>query len=373
MAEADDPYIDEYGHSLFERALAAYDLWLDGIPYFNSGTAGFEAYAQRQFVRDVWPAVEQLCICLEANGKGELASRIERGFRDVEDYARLIDNYCESEKFDMDLWSYGDPARFGIDPVDDTTELLLEHAVIMGQPQEDEDFYHWSQGREWTRELGERCEQIEIEKYGHAAMDEYARHVAYWAWACFWLAVQLHHRRTDHHGAYQHLQGYLSGLCCVCETKDLVVREVLGRAFGMRIYPIAPMESEEVLRAIESFGTVVTETHMAILTAQDGASINRTTAPPLDEGPVTLVEFIQQHCQGGEKMSKSILDSRKTSIQNAAQAGNIILPDHVGLWKRGKPKYYRSKDLADQWAAYRLALPNLPPLKASPPNTPRSV
>ena len=46
-------------------------------------------------------------------------------------------------------------------------------------------------------------------------------------------------------------------------------------------------------------------------------------------------------------MSPSILDSRRNSIQNAAQDGPITLPDNVGKWKTGKAKPHGPGDLAN--------------------------
>ena len=228
-------YIDEYGFCLFDAALRAFDLWVEGIPYVTSEAPGVVAHAQRQLVRDVWPPVEKLCIRLEAQDKGELSSRIERAFRDVEDYARSIDSYCESSKFDFDLWLYGDAARFNFAPVDGDIASLLERAGVEGQLSEEDDFDHWRDGREWTRELGERSAQIEIQKYGHPPTDDYVRQVALWAWACFWLASHLRHKRLDHHEAHGPLESYLSQRAVISETKYPIIREALGRAYGMRI------------------------------------------------------------------------------------------------------------------------------------------
>jgi hypothetical protein len=163
--------------------------------------------------------------------------------------------------------------------VNGTSAALLEQAHVVGQLQADEDFCHWSQGREWTRVLGERCEQIAIDKYGDAPLDEYARHVAYWAWACFWLGVQLRHQNVDHHGAYGNLEAYLSSMAVVSEIKAPVIHEALGRAYGMRIYPFQLMESEEVRRAIDGFGPLVTETQSALmkLTEQQTASTDNVS------------------------------------------------------------------------------------------------
>lgn len=264
MADLANPYRNESGCCLFGRALQVYDLWLDGIPHVNSGTSGIKAYAQRQLVRDVWPAVEQLCIRLEAQAKGELASRIERAFRDAEDYARLIDNYCESDKFDFDLWLYGDPGRSDVEPAEGDIASLVEQAGDVGQLPEGEDFYHWSYGREWARELGQRSAQMEIDKYGHPPTDDYVQQVAHWAWACFWLATQFRHRNLDHHKAHGTLESYLSSMGVVSETKYPVIHEALGQAYGMSIYPIAPLESEEVSAALDGFVSVVMQTRDAL-------------------------------------------------------------------------------------------------------------
>ena len=368
MTEAGDPYVNEYGRSLFDLVLAAYDHWLDGVPYVGPSTAGVHTSSRRLLLQDVYPAVRQLCIRLEANGKGELASRIERDFRDVEDCARSIDNYCESDKFDLNVWLYGDLAQDRIAPVSEPQAALLERARALERPETDDDFHGWSPGREWALDLGERCEKIEIEKYGHTSMPGYARHVAYWAWACFWLAVQLRHQKIDHHRAYGSLEEYSSSMAVVSETKHPVIHEALGRAYGMSIYPIEPMESEEVLRAIESFGTVVTQTQTALSMAPSDAAINAPPATPIADDPVTLVDFMRKYCQDGDKMSPSILDSRRNSIHNAAQLGTIALPDNVGKWKTGKSKYYRPSDLAELWDEYRNELPNLPLLKPTDPS-----
>lgn len=355
--------------------MQVYDLWLEGLPYVNSGTAGIEAYAHRLLIRDAWPAVEQLCIRLEALGKSELARRIERAFRDVEDYARLIDDYCESDKFDFDLWQYGDPVKSQIAEVKGDVASLIDQASVEGRLEDGEDFGHWSDGRDWTVDLGQRSAQKEVEKYGHPPTRDYVQQVAHWLWSCFWLAAQLYYRDVDHRETRRVLESYLSSMGVVTETKYPVIREALGRAYGMDIYPIAPMESEEVRRALDGLAAVVVETQTALLVADTQAVSPSAESPaggqeqprPSDATPVTLVEFMQKYCQGGKNMTRGILDSRKTSLQNAAQNGAISLPDYVGQWKRGKPNYYHIADLAERWSDYRKELPNLPPLKAGGP------
>jgi hypothetical protein len=365
-------YINEYGHSLFEQVLTVYDRWLEGIPYVSGGDDVTESQTHRMLVRDVWPAVQQLCIRLEAADKGELAARIEGAYRDAEDYARIIDDYCRSDKFDYNLWQFGDLAMDSMqyEKERDPTVLSAKAEVIGNQSVTD--FDAWCYRCQWVRELGEKSEQIEIEKYGHAPFDDYAQVVARWAWACFWLAAQLRYHKVDHHQARAHLEKLLASLCFVSETKDPIVDESLGRAYGMRIHPFAPLESQEISASLEGLITVVAETRKVLVTAQDKSDASSDKVPALVDTPdtsVTLNEFLQQYCLGGDRISKNSLLSRRRSIQNAAHAGTIQLPQHVGQWKTGKPKYYRPDDLAEQWNAYCKALPNLPPLKAGNPSS----
>jgi hypothetical protein len=130
------------------------------------------------------------------------------------------------------------------------------------------------------------------------------------------------------------------------------------------------MESEEVRRAFENFVSVVTETQEALAgSARDAAARGGEAAAPDADTPVTLIEFMKEHCQGGHEMSPNILDSRRNSIQNAALAGTVALPEHVGAWKTGKSKYYRPGELANLWDEYRAVLPNLPALKPKGPSS----
>jgi hypothetical protein len=210
-------------------------------------------------------------------------------------------------------------------------------------------FDAWCYRRQWVRELGEKSEQIEIEKYGHAPFDDYVQVVARWALACFWLAAQLRYHKVDHHQARAHLEKLLASLCFVSETKAPVVDESLGHAYGMRIHQFAPLESQEISAAMEGLVTVVAETRKALVAARDKGDANNDKVPALGDTPdtsITLDEFLRQYCLGGDRMSENSLLSRRTSIQNAAHAGTIQLPQHIGQWKTGKPKYYRSGDLA---------------------------
>jgi hypothetical protein len=260
MAEQDGPYVNEYGVSLFDLALDLYDCWLMDLPHVRSGRGGVVAGgSQPELVREVWPTVQQLCIRLEADGKGDLAARVERAFRDAEDYARGIDNYCESEQFDYHLWAYGDPALDTIPTVDAEPEVLLTQAEDIGECSLTEDLYFTAFEREWAAELGKRSTEIEIEKYGHPPTEDYAERTEMRAWACFWLAAQLHRKGLSHQQARCYLEQYLSSHMVVSETKYPIIHEALGRAYGMSIYPIAPLESEEVNQGLEGLCAVLVE------------------------------------------------------------------------------------------------------------------
>ena len=270
MADMLNPYVNECGLCLFDLVLEAYDQWLEGLPYVRSGSGGqVTARAQPELVREVWPTVQQLCIRLEAHARGALAARLERAFRDAEDYARLIDNYCESEAFDFHLWAYGDPVLDSIRTVKAEPAALLAQAEEIGECELTEDLYFTAFEREWAAELGKRSTEIEIEKYGHPPTDDYAERTEMRAWACFWLAAQLHRKGLSHQEARGHLEQYLSSHMVVSETKYPVIHEALGRAYGMDIYPIAPMESEEVGAFLEGFWTVVAEIRAAVVPAID--------------------------------------------------------------------------------------------------------
>ena len=270
MADEPNPYANEHGVSLFDLFFDAYDRWLEGLPYVGSGSGGkVTAHTQPELIREVWPTVQQLCIRLEAQGKGDLGARVERAFRDAEDYARGIDNYCESEQFDYHLWAYGDPALDTIPLVDAEPEVLLAQAEEIGECKLTEDLYFTAFQREWAAELGKRSAEIEIEKYGHPPTDDYAERTEMRAWACFWLAAQLHRKGRSHQEASGYLEQYLSSHMVVSETKYPVIHEALGRAYGMDIYPIAQMESEEVSAALEGFWTAVAEIRAAVVPAID--------------------------------------------------------------------------------------------------------
>jgi hypothetical protein len=282
---AEDPsllYTDEFGHCLFERALRAFYDWLECIPYISCDGDATKSETHRELARNVWRAVQQFCIRLEANDKGELASRIEQAYRDVEDCARIIDNYCTSDKFDFHLWEFGDPAQDHIQPVKGDSAALLEQACLEAQPTEDEDIRHWADDCEWAQDLGVRCEQFEIEKYGHAVTSDYTCQVAYWAWACFWLAVQLKRQKVDHVKARVSLEECLSSMLVVSETKEPVIHEALGRAYGMHIYPFPPLKAEEISAALDRFVDVMIEAKTSLVPYQ--GSIDILDLLPLDAG-----------------------------------------------------------------------------------------
>jgi hypothetical protein len=168
MAKKKDPYVNEQGASLFDLVLDLYDRWLMDLPYVRSGRGGAVAGdSQPELVREVWPTVQQLCIRMEANGKGDLAARVERAFRNAEDYARIIDNYCESDQFDYHLWAYGDPALDTTSTVDAEPPALLAQAEEIGECELTEDLHFTAFERQWAADLGQRCAQIEVDKYGH--------------------------------------------------------------------------------------------------------------------------------------------------------------------------------------------------------------
>ncbi len=270
MAEGTNPYVNECGACLFDLALDLYDGWMEGLPYVHCGRDGVVvAECQPELVRDVWPTVQQLCVRLEAQGKGDLAARLERAFRDAEDYARLIDNYCQSERFDYHLWAYGDVALDGLHYPEADLETLEAKAREIGEGPLTEDLAFWEHEREWALHVGERAEEIEVEKYGRAPTDNYALRTEMRAWACFWLAAQLHRRGLSHREAGGYLERYLSSQRVVSEAKYRIIHEALGRAYGMSIYPIAPLESEEVDQGLEGLPAVVLETRDALAPSEE--------------------------------------------------------------------------------------------------------
>ena len=285
MAKDKGPYVNEHGACLFELVLDSYDPWLEGLPYVRSGSGGaVVGYSQPELVREVWPTVQRLCIRLGADGKGDLAARVERAFRDAEDYARIIDNYCQSEQFDYHLWTYGDPVLDTILTVDAEPAALLAQAEEIGERELTEDLYFTAFEREWAAELGKRSTEIEIEKYGHPSTDDYAERTEMRAWACFWLAAQLHRKGLSHQEARGYLERYLSSVLCVSEAKGIIIREALGRAYGMHIHPIAPLESEEVILALDGFCAVVVEIRSAV-TAMNEPEVPSKEQPRSDEAP----------------------------------------------------------------------------------------
>jgi len=278
MAKQNDPYLNEEGVSLFDLSLDLYDRWLMGLPYLYTGRDGsVTGKSQPELVREVWPTVQQLCIRLEARSKGDLAARLERAFRDAEDYARIIDNYCESEQFDHRLWAYGDPVLDTIPTVEAEPEALLAQAEEIGECDLTEDLSFTAFEREWAAELGRRSAEIEIEKYGRLPTDDYAERTEMRAWGCFWLAAQLHRKGLSRQEARSYLERYLSSHMVVSETKYPVIHEALGRAYGMSIYPIAPLASEEVDQGLEGLPAVVLEIRdvLAVVEAPE-----RPSGPP---------------------------------------------------------------------------------------------
>ena len=269
MTDSANPYTNNAGRSLFDVVLDLYDEWLAGIPYLSEHGETVKSTTRLELMRDVWPVVEQLCIRLEAHGKGELASRLEQAFRDAEDYGRLIDNWCESERFDYRLWAYGDPALDTIPTVEAEPADLLAQAEEIGECELTEDLHFTAFERQWAADLSQRCAQIEIEKYGHPPTDDYALRTEMRAWACFWLAAQLHRRGLSHQEARGCLEQYLSSQRVVSEAKYRIIHEALGRAYGMSIYPIAPLESEEVDQGLEGLPAVVLETRDALAPSEE--------------------------------------------------------------------------------------------------------
>ena len=281
-----DPYANEYGVSLFDFASDAYDQWLVGLPYVAKRSDGtVKASAQPKLVCGVWPTIQPICIRLEANGKAELGARLERAFRDVEDYARIIDHYCESDEFDFNLWAYGDPVLDTLPAVGAEPQALLAQAEEIGECELSEDLYFTAFEREWAAEVGRRCAETEIEKYGHPPTDDYAERAEMRAWACFWLAAQLRRHGLSHGEASGYLEEYLSRYGVVCETKTPVIREALGRAYGMEIYPIAPMELEETRAALDGLWTVLSQIRVAAIPRP--AMTERPMRPPSQGAPQT--------------------------------------------------------------------------------------
>jgi hypothetical protein len=285
MAKEKGPYVNEHGVSLFDLVLDLYDQWLEGLPYVESGSGGqVTAHAQPELVREVWPTVQQLCVRLEAHDKSDLAARVERAFRDAEDYARIIDNYCQSEQFDYHLWAYGDPSLDELHYLEGELPAMEAHAHEIGEGPLTEDLMTWTCQREWAREIGERAEETEIEKCGRPPTDDYALRTEMRAWACFWLAAQLARKEIEPNEARRHLEGYLGSVLCVNEAKGIIIREALGRAYGMHIHPIAPLESEEVILALDGFCAVVVEIRSAV-TAMNEPEVPSKEQPWSDEAP----------------------------------------------------------------------------------------
>jgi len=281
MAREKGPYVNEHGVSLFDLVLDLYDQWLEGLPYVESNSGGqVTARAQPDLVQEVWPTVQQLCVRLEAHDKSDLAARVERAFRDAKDYARIIDNYCESEQFDYHLWTCGDPALDTIRTVEAEPTALLAQAEEIGECELTEDLHFTAFRRQWAADLGQRCVQIKVDKYSHPPTDDYALRTEMRAWACFWLAAQLHRKGLSHQEARGYLEQYLSSHVVVSETKYPVIHEALGRAYGMDIYPIAPMESEEVAQGLEGLPAVVLEIRDALALVEEPESPSLTPEVP---------------------------------------------------------------------------------------------
>lgn len=271
MSDGTSPYTNEEGARLFDLLVRDYDLWLGEIPHLREGAEGKPApYTHTELLRYVWPPLRQLSIRLEAQGHGRLASHLERAFGEVERCAKTIDRYCRSEAFNHELWAYGDPAAGHFPHMDGDLSTLEARAREIGACSSTDELS--LPGREWAWEIGRKAEAVEIEKYGDSPADDYAFRTAMWAWACFWLAAQLRRRGIGHGEAAGHLERYLSDLFCVSEAKYPMIREVLGRAYGMRIYPIPRLESPEVRRAFDGFAIVVDEIGSAIADAEEAAA-----------------------------------------------------------------------------------------------------
>ena len=74
---------------------------------------------------------------------------------------------------------------------------------------------------------------------------------------------------------------------------------------------------------------------------------------------VTLKQFMQRFCYKGQT---DFLDSHIASLRRAHQRG-IKLPKHVGKWRSGQKKLYKTQDLLDSWPKYCEKRPSLPRLK----------
>ena len=240
-----DAYANDFGQCLFDAVLDAYDVWLSGIPYVQPGTANsVSVHTHDELAENVWPPVEKLCIRLEAYGQGALGARVERAYKDAQDYARIIDDYCLSNKFDFWLWKSGDPASDHVETDNAGVAELLSKADSINEWDLTGGFYGVNRP-EWVSAIAAQAVQSEIVKYGHPPTKDYSERAERWALECFWLAVQLCKRDMDDHEARQYLEQYLSKRMVVSETKDPIIHEALGRAFGTHIYRLDPQDAAE--------------------------------------------------------------------------------------------------------------------------------
>jgi hypothetical protein len=256
----DEPHAQDELGLLFDLVFCHYDVWLTEMPHVTRHRdSSVTSSARLDLACNVWPAVSRLCIRFEAQQRAELASRLERAYHDVEDYARIIDDYCTSDKFDYHLWYYGDPELEHLPVVRGTREELLARAAEMAEEPFASEEPPDLDCPAWALAVGKAAAEVELEKYPTLPTPDYAERTAVRAWACFWLAAQLHRAGLDWREASQTLEEYLGSILCVSETTYRIIPAALTRAYGQCIEPLPILESPEVSHILEMFAGMLVE------------------------------------------------------------------------------------------------------------------
>jgi len=146
--------------------------------------------------------------------------------------------------------------------------------------------------------------------------------------------------------------------------RTIVRLTMAGRLLAARASDEPPVRGGAEAACGEDQGSDEAAGPSDIAEADAEAPVEPRPAPTAEpETPVTLLDFIQQYCEGGETLASGTLDSRRNSLQSAARAGTLQLPEHVGAWRPGKRKYYLPSALSSAWPEYCRHLPNLPLLR----------
>jgi hypothetical protein len=374
---ADKPNAQDELGIMFEIVFNHYDLWLSDMPHVHlERGSNVTSSARLDLATNVWPAVSRLCIYFEANQQAELASRIERAYHDVEDYARIIDDYCTSDKFDYNAWYYGDPEVEVLPVARGTREELLALAAKMAEMPFESEEPPELDCPEWALAVGADAAESELEKYPVLPTPDYAQRTAVRAWVCFWLVAQLERAGMKRPEASAALEEYLSSILCVSETKYRIIPEVLSRVYGQHIYPLPILESPEVSHILQMFGSVLAEIREATAPKPSVAPEKQSWELPwrkVTDKFLPLLEATKTVNDQPAPMSIKIeahtveLTTSNVNVKKAPNTKTVPADDEANVFRKKGDKWevrYRGKDpkwlddmLGAAYIAYLLARP----------------